>query len=357
MQARSHEVLRQDDAFSAAPSPISVAEAEKFALDHFGVGRRARPLSSERDTTFHVTDSDNTQYVLKFIHPGENPRISALQTSALLHLAAAAPDLPVPRLLAARTGRWEAVFEREGEPARLTRMMTYLPGTLLSEAPSQLPARRALGRALAQLNLALRDCSHPPAGQRLLWDLQHAGSLRELLPHIEGADCRALSRAALDRFERRAAPVLAELTAQLIHSDLNPHNVLVDPATPERVVGIIDFGDLVHAPSICDVAIAASYQIDAVDPCSGVEALVEGYRSVAPLKAIELDILFDLIAARMAMTVLISSWRAALFPANRTYILRNQPAARRGLEALASLSAESAIDRFRAMASDTRSWQ
>ena len=37
----------------------------------------------------------------------------------------------------------------------------------------------------------------------------------------------------------------------------------------------------------------------------------------------ELDILFDLIATRMVLTVTISAWRASRYPDNAAYILRN----------------------------------
>ena len=42
-----------------------------------------------------------------------------------------------------------------------------------------------------------------------------------------------------------------------------------------------------------------------------------------PLQAAELDILFDLIATRMVLTVAITGWRAARYPENAAYILRN----------------------------------
>jgi len=34
-------------------------------------------------------------------------------------------------------------------------------------------------------------------------------------------------------------------------------------------------------------------------------------------------LLFDLVATRLAMSVIISTWRATLYPENRDYIMRN----------------------------------
>jgi Ser/Thr protein kinase RdoA (MazF antagonist) len=135
------------------------------------------------------------------------------------------------------------------------------------------------------------------------------------------------------------APRLPDLRWQVIHNDLNPHNVVVAPDDTDRVSGILDFGDMVHTPLVCDVAIAASYQLGG----AGLEGLcdyVGAYAAVAPLEAAELDLLYDLVAMRMATSVLISEWRAALYPENAEYILRNHPAAVQGLANLAALGRE-----------------
>ena len=144
---------------------------------------------------------------------------------------------------------------------------------------------------------------------------------------------RAWAQEVLDTFETRIAPRLSGFPAQVVHNDLNPHNVVVDPDDTERVCGILDFGDMVATPRICDVAIAASYQL-----AHGLDALcdyVGAYQAALPLDPAELDALYDLVAMRMATSVLISEWRAGRYPENADYILRNHPAAVRGLERLA----------------------
>ena len=65
--------------------------------------------------------------------------------------------------------------------------------------------------------------------------------------------------------------------------------------------------------------------------------MIAAYHAVLPLQPAELCILSDLIATRMAMTVVISSWRAARYPANRNYILRNHDAAWTRLQRMAKL--------------------
>ena len=58
----------------------------------------------------------------------------------------------------------------------------------------------------------------------------------------------------------------------------------------------------------------------------------------------ETALLYDLIQARMMATLVITAWRAALYPGNAGYILRNAPSARRGLAALRALGRERATE-------------
>lgn len=322
---------------SAIPT-FSAAEAEALARDTFGLRGVASPLSGERDSNFYLRVGDAEHYVLKVAHPAEDRQVTNFQTEALLHIAAAVPSLPVPRVLKTRAGETEWLLRRPGEDARVVRVLTFLLGEPLHRAPASALQRRNLGSLLAKLDLGLRDFSHPASDHELMWDMKHASRLRDLLVHIADPQRRGLAGRFLDNFEAHALPAFAHLRAQVIHNDLNPHNVLVYPDDPDRIAGIIDFGDMVHAPLINNLAVAAAYHpTDSGHPLEAMADLVRAYHAELPLQGEEIDILFDLIATRMVLTVTISGWRAARYPENRDYILRNNSKAWAGLERLSSL--------------------
>jgi hydroxylysine kinase len=142
-------------------------------------------------------------------------------------------------------------------------------------------------------------------------------------------------------------PRLDHLRAQLIHNDFNLYNVLVAADDPERVTGIIDFGDIIHAPLVGEVATGASYHMaDTPDPLAAAAEFVGAYHAILPLLAEEQDILADLVTTRHLITVLISEWRSRRYPDNRAYIMRHNPAAWDALRLLADLSPQSARDRL-----------
>jgi hydroxylysine kinase len=336
------------DALLATTAPQATEEdARTIAAHAFGIAAEVRLLTSERDKNFHLRAGDGREFVLKIANAAEDPDVSNLQTMALRHLAAHDPALPVPRVCPALDGQFETVARLNDGSRHLVRLLTFLPGEPQYRTRSSLAQAVELGRLLAAIGLGLRDFRHKAASHELLWDLNRASKLERLLPFIEEERCRTLATAGLECYEHHVRPRQAGLRAQVVHNDFNPHNVLVDPADPSRVTGVLDFGDMVETPLVHDVAIAASYQVEGEGWLERTSAFVAAYHSVYPLLPEEVDGLFDLITLRHVMTVAITSWRASLYPDNKAYILRNQPRAAAALEILDRLGRDRGRARLR----------
>jgi Ser/Thr protein kinase RdoA (MazF antagonist) len=341
---------RLGDVLDMPPPPASAADAVALARAHFGLQGIATALTGERDRNFRVLASDGAEYVLKVVHPAEDPAVTDLQGQVLLHLAETDPGLPVPRARLPLAVPWQV----PGQPLRQVRLYSWLPGRPLHMARPSPAQRRELGAVLARLDLALRGFSHPAQHHLLLWDVQHAARVRGLLVHLEEDGRRKLPETLLDSFEQHAVPAMRRLRKQVIHNDFNPHNVLADAAEDARIAGIIDFGDMVHAPLVQDLATACAYHIQPEGhPLQGPAEIAAAFHAVCPLLPEELDILFDLIAARGVISVAISGWRARRQPENAPYILRNFPRAWAGLERLAAVQRDEARAVFHAACTRT----
>lgn len=311
------------------PPPVLPPEAAlALAEAHFGLTGALFPLTSERDLNFRLTTPQG-RYVLKLANRAEPAEVTRFQTRALLHLARTA--LPVPRVMATLSGATEA-----STPHGILRLLTYLEGEPLHLSPKSPAQRATIGSMAAQLTLGLQGFNDPAARQDLQWDIRHAARLRPLLPHI-AQDLRALATAALDQFEAQALPHLPDCRWQVVHNDLNPHNLLTDPDDPTRIAGILDFGDMVETPLVCDMAVAASYQVDPAAPLDSLQAFARAYHATLPLTALEQRLFPILTTTRMLTTLAIASARAARYPDNAPYILRNVPSASAGLMALHGL--------------------
>lgn len=332
---------------AAAPPSVASEAAATLAREHFAVRGIVEPLAGERDRNFRVTRDDGSAFVLKIANAAEPPGVGAFQQAALQHVAAVDPSLPVPRVHLTRSGGVEAVVVMDGEARCSLRMVTYLAGAPLAGTPSSEGQAYAIGRAVAALGTALRGFDHPLAAHDILWDLEQAPNLRPLLAHIADAGSRARARAVLDRYEEVVRPRAASFRRQVIHNDCNPSNLLVDPADPTRLAGILDFGDMVRTALVHDLAVAASYHVGGDDPLALPLAMARGYHETVPLRREEIDSLFDLIALRLVSTVTIAAWRADLHPENRAYVLRHQAGAAAALDQLATIGSAAGTRRFR----------
>lgn len=339
---------------TAPPAPVATDWAAGLLQRLHGLQGRLQPLTGERDANFLVEpDGGGARCMLKLSHPDEDPVVADFQTQALLHIARTDPGLPVQRLLPDRHGAPSVQIEDAEGRTRVARVFSYLEGMPMPQAPRSAAQRSSVARMLARLDRALAGLEHPAAARELPWDIQRADRVCPLLAHVADPARRALAQAALDGFAQRTKPVLAGLRRQPIHNDFNLYNLLVDPAEPSRVAGILDFGDMVHAPLVDDLAVAASYHLDADNQAPGdalatIARFAADYHAVSPLAEAETFALLDLVRARLAMVVAISGWRAARQPGNAPYLLRNNAISWARLAACATLTPEQVQDAIHA---------
>jgi 4-aminobutyrate aminotransferase-like enzyme/aminoglycoside phosphotransferase (APT) family kinase protein len=291
------------------PPRFTTSEAEEIAAEVFDIRGRASDLGSERDQTF-LLDNGSGGAVLKISNSAERAEVLDLEEAAIAHVLAVDPGLPLMRPIATRSayaGHHVRLFER---------LHGRKGGPELSD-----DTVRHYAATHARLNLALRSFFHPAAGRELLWDLRRTAELRPLLPCIEDDRRRTLAARVVDRFESHVLPHWPRLRAQVAHGDFNLDNILLDDR--ERVCAILDFGDCGYSAQIGDLAIALASlmrgrPLDEVFRIARIAT--DGYASKIPLEPLELELLGDLVAARLAMIVAISAWRVRRYPENAGYI-------------------------------------
>lgn len=316
-------------------SGLSVSFARLSAFDAIAITRRvygidgaATRFSTEKDDTFRIDASDGAQYILKVSNPGETAEELDLQVAAMRHVAAVAPDLPVPRVLPSINGQFVVPVASPTQPHRTARLYSYLEGMPLDALHASAVDHYEIGEVLAKLQLAMAGFHHPHEHRVLAWDVKHLAGLTGLQTHIADPSHRALIEAALARFAA-IEPALRRCPTQVVHNDFNRSNIVANPGAPNFVSGIIDFGDTVHTAVAIDVATAVMNQFPIDFDADGphdlfvpARELLRGYLAHAQLSTDELRLIPHLAMARVVARGLLTSWRAMLFPENEAYILR-----------------------------------
>ncbi len=276
----------------------------------FGVEGEYRPLDSDRDQNFLLTSGDD-RWVLKFHHPEEEASVVDFQNAALRHIAATAPDILVPEVVPTLTGEPFARVTAPDGRESIVRLLTWVPGSSVDSFPSTRRQRRGLGVLVARLDRALEGFFHPAARHTLLWDIRQAPRLRVHTGDIAQPSSRQLVETALDRFMRNVLPCWNHFRSQVIHNDANRNNVVAHEDTPDEPDGVIDFGDMMHGPVACELALACdNHALGSDRPLEDIIDVAIGFDSVLALREDEVDALFDMIAARLAIGAVIVARRA-----------------------------------------------
>jgi 4-aminobutyrate aminotransferase-like enzyme len=289
-----------------------LAEAERIARDLYGLAVSVSALPGERDCNFRLRTAEAPgiavrEFVLKIQALAADAQGIDCLASVLDHLAEQDPALPVPRLLPTAQGETLGRFSRDGSDYAAL-LLSFLPGRLVAESPPGPALLQNMGATLARIDRALQGFFHPSLRRRLAWDVRHLPELAEFSDAIESPALREAVDRVASAF-RGCLPRLRGLRSQAIHGDCHAANLLVD-VDGQSIRGILDFGDMIHAPLIFEPAVAMSELLtQAMAPLDALGNVLHGFAQGCPLQGEEVELLYDIVTARHAATVLVHAWR------------------------------------------------
>jgi 4-aminobutyrate aminotransferase-like enzyme/Ser/Thr protein kinase RdoA (MazF antagonist) len=331
---------------TSAPA-FSPSQGERIARDEYGLALVAKALCGERDCNLRLEGADGSQFVLKILSEDIEPGAAARLASVLKHLAEVRPELPVPRLIPTQQGNSLVTIHRDGA-IYYALLMDFLSGRHVQglAAPALL---RHVGATLAATDQGLQGFFDASLQRSLAWDLRQLPQLIEWADYIEPPAARSAVRDVAQAM-KLLLPTLRAFRSQAIHGDCHPRNLLVDGGG-ERICGILDFGDMIHAPLIFEPAISmAEFLMEGLATADGVGAILQGFTAEHSPDAAEIATLFDLVAARHAITLLIHAWRARHDAAGAADLDPGVAGAWRSLESLLMQGRKSLTAHWQALA-------
>ncbi|MGZ6366846.1 MAG: phosphotransferase, partial [Ktedonobacteraceae bacterium] len=308
---------------------FTVEDASRMALELYGLHVETRTLPGERDCNFHLKTDTGQELVLKIAPAVEQLETIDLQNKALEHLAALDHALILPKVLPTTEGKTiGTVIDTDGT-THFVRLLTFIPGNVLAETkPHTSELLYSLGSLMGTMDSAFQDFRHAAAHRMLKWDLQHTSWIHDYLHYIDQPEHRVIVEHFLAEYETQVLPLLPTLRMSVIHNDANDYNVLVDDtgAGARRVVSVLDFGDMVHTYTICELAIACAYaMMHKSDPIMAATHVVSGYHKAFALSETEIEALYPLICARLCISVVNSAYQQNVEPQNQYLTISEQP--------------------------------
>jgi Ser/Thr protein kinase RdoA (MazF antagonist) len=299
-------ITPQDMRFNP-PSFETTGIAPIIAAD-YGLQGRWHSLPGERDQNFHLHCEQGQDYVVKIAGQDEAPDITDFQVKALLHLEQGSPQLPVPRIVHTRSGACLSEISNATGVRNAIRVVTFLPGIPYGEgAFPDAEHLQKIGNFMGQIVNALTGFEHKAAKLFMPWNLSNGIAVSRDLWADAADDVKTLAAPMLDRLRNQVLPSLNACPSQVIHNDGHPYNLLRADTVAQEVTGLIDFGDMVYAPVINELAVTATtFQRRTMENLHTTEHLLAGFHGVHPLTDEEVSLLWDAITLRLLITVLLS---------------------------------------------------
>ena len=302
------------------------SEAAQIAQDLYGFVGKASKLASYSDQNFKISCANGQTFVLKIANSDEQELEIDFQIATLKHIRSIDPDLVIPRVIPTLAGCSQTpVISPRTQTRHEAWMVSFLPGQFVASFDTHPPGLlQSLGAFLARLDKSLISFSHPAMHRTLQWDLKQAAKLIDYEQYIKSEEQKKWVRYGIDRFNKHVVPHFPSLTASVIHNDANDYNVL---SNGQAVTGIIDFGDMVHTYTACELAIGITYMIlEKNNPLEIAGEMLQGYHRVFPLKPQDIHVLFDLVYIRLCTSVCMSSLKYSLEPDNEYLAISQAPA-------------------------------
>ncbi len=299
--------------------------ARHVALEYYGINGAAQSLVGYDDRNYLITSHNGTRYNLKISKPDADISKIKLTIGIINHLKASTFPLDLPLTIPSVSGQ----FYHELEDGRILRLQKWVQGRMLAEAhPRSQGLLESWGMCCGQLSKHLQSFDHPNTHHVYAWDPSQVLMTKQYRSSVKDEKkLHILDRLWAD-FETHLMPRINELRHSVNHNDAHELNLVIDHNyTSPQVTGVIDFGDAVYTATVNELAIACAYAcMDMPDPLEAACVVVNGYHNVFPLEDNELALLYDLIAARLVISVTHSAYQKDIEPENAYLFVSEKPA-------------------------------
>jgi len=270
-----------------------------------------KPLNSERDKNYLISINLKKKYVLKISNFQETKDLLILQDYVLkqLNLRASLKEF-IPKKIHSTIKIYSDLLNRNC----YVRILSFIDGKMYSLVKSNFRLENSLGFLLGNLSKELQNLIKPSAFRVFEWDPSKIGWISKESIMFKGRNKEIILN-NLNEHNKFVTKNLNNLRYSLTHGDANNYNLVVNK---NKVTGLLDYGDIIYAPTINDLAISLSYALMNKDNLyASLENIITSYHKVFNITFVEIYSLMTLVKARLTITVVMAEIQRKKFPKNK----------------------------------------
>jgi len=239
--------------FNSLPPKINQIHLIKWLKFNYSIFYKKKitlkTLNSERDKNFIININNRHTYVLKVSNPEESIHLLNLQDFILKKLNKRSNIKNfIPKKIHTRIKIYKDELDRKCN----VRVLNFIKGKMYAEVNHNKKLEISLGTLLGHLSKELQNLNNPYAFRKFEWDPSNISWIEKEINCFKGIKKKIISN-NLYEYNYFIKKNLKNLRFSLTHGDANNYNLVVKN---NLVSGLLDYGDMIYAPTINDLAVS-----------------------------------------------------------------------------------------------------
>ena len=270
-----------------------------------------RSFNSERDKNFLINIQYKKKLVLKISNPEESKNILELQDYVLSKLGKRISlKKYIPKKVHSSIKTYSDLLNRKC----CVRVLTYIEGEMYASVKHTVSLENSLGSLLGNLSRELQNIIQPSAFREFEWNPSKISWINKEIKMFKGRK-KEIILTNLQQSNIFVFKNINKLRFSLTHGDANNYNLVV---SKNKISGLLDYGDMIYAPTINDLAISLSYALMRKDDLySTLKNIITSYHEKFHITFEETFSLITLVKARLTITVVMAEKQRKKFPENK----------------------------------------
>ena len=244
--------------FNSLPPKINQNHLIKWLKDNYSLFNQKnislKPFNSERDKNFLIIIDSKKSYVLKISNSAESKQLLDLQDYVLSKLGKSnSLKRYVPKKIHSNIKRYTDLTNRKS----YVRILKFIEGKMYANVKPNNALEESLGKLLGNLSKELQSLMKPSALRKFQWDPSNIKWIEKEIK-IFSKKKKTIILKNIEEHKIFVLKNLNKLRFSLTHGDANNYNLVVKN---NKISGLLDYGDIIYAPTINDLAISLSYAL------------------------------------------------------------------------------------------------
>ena len=310
--------------FTSHPPKINKKKLIKWLIDNYNFTYKKKislkELNSERDKSFLLSINNISKFVIKISNKFESKKFLELQDYVIKSLN---KKSSIKKIIPKVIHRKIKTFIDEINSPCFVRILSYIEGKMYADSKNTIDLECSLGSYAGILSKELQNLGHEAAFRRFEWDPSSLDWIKNYI-NLFKSNRKKIIQNNLNEYICFVKKNKSNLRYSLTHGDVNNYNLVV---SNNKIIGLLDYGDMIFAPTINDLAICLAYALmNKKNLYDSLKTIILNYHNQFPLTFNEIFSLMTIVKCRLTITVIMAEKQIKKFPKNKYLVISQKDA-------------------------------